>query len=302
MNLTKTNCAICNKKNDYVILYKQNFKESDLNPKIFSARRLPDQIHFQIVKCKNDGLVRSNPVIKKLNLPELYKKSKFTYSQEVRNLIESYLKCLSPILKNLNKNVKILEIGCGNGFILNKLYKMGYKNVYGVEPSTDAVNKANEIIKKNISVSILKENIYKPRIFDLIFFFQTLDHIPNPNNFLMMCNKYLKNGGSILAFNHNVNSISSLILREKSPIIDIEHTYLYSFQTMKKIFEKNGFSVQKVYSPYNKVSLNYIIKLFPMFKFFKKLLLDSKNLFIKKLLKNSINIKLGNLCLIAKKI
>ena len=71
---------------------------------------------------------------------------------------------------------------------------------------------------------------------------------------------------------------------------------------MKKIFEKNGFSVQKVYSPYNKVSLNYIIKLFPMFKFFKKLLLDSKNLFIKKLLKNSINIKLGNLCLIAKKI
>ena len=92
MKLTKTACVLCNKINDYNILYRQNFKAADLNPKIFSARRLPDRVHFQIVKCKNDGLIRSNPVIRGLDLPELYKKSKFTYDTEIENLTKSYLK------------------------------------------------------------------------------------------------------------------------------------------------------------------------------------------------------------------
>ncbi len=302
MKFLKTNCAICNSKNNYDIVYKQNFKYSDLNPKIFSARRLPDRVHFQIVKCKKDGLIRSNPVIKELNLPYLYKKSKFTYDAEVNNLIKSYLKSLLPILKNISRKSRILEIGCGNGFVLEKLYKLGYKNVYGIEPSIDAVRKANTLIKKNISVNILKTGLYKQNTFDFIFFFQTLDHISNPNSFLKICNSYLKDGGYILAFNHNVNSFSSLLLREKSPIIDIEHPYLYNFTTVKQIFEKNGFVSERLYSPSNVVSFRHLLELFPLPLAFKQSVINSKKPLIKKFLAKSISIKLGNLCAIAKKI
>lgn len=302
MKFIKTSCAICNNKNNYNVLYKQNFKSANLNPEIFSARRLPDRIHFQIVKCKNDGLIRSNPIIKELNLPDLYKKSKFTYEKELENLTKSYLKSLRPVLNRLNKNSKILEIGCGNGFILESLYNLDFKNVYGVEPSLDAVKKANSSIKKNISISMLKKGIYKPTSFDFIFLFQTLDHIPDPNNFLKICNSYLKDGGYILAFNHNVNSFSSFLLREKSPIIDIEHPYLYNFSTVKQILEKNRFILQKVYSPYSFVSFKRLLELFPLPLTFKKSILKSKNSLIQKLLAISISLKLGNLCAIAKKI
>lgn len=302
MRFTKTNCALCNRKNDYIILYKQNFKSANLNPKIFSARRLPDRVHFQIVKCKNDGLIRSNPTSNQLDLPELYKKSKLTYDKDIENLTHSYLNSLRPVLNRLNKNSKILEIGCGNGFILEKLYRLGFKNIYGVEPSLDAVRKANNSIKKNISINMLKKGIYKTATFDFIFFFQTLDHIPEPNNFLKICNSYLKDGGFILAFNHNVNSFSSFLLREKSPIIDIEHPYLYNFSTVKQILEKNGFILQKVYSPNSYVSFKRLLELFPLSLTFKKSILKFKNPLIKKLLAISISLKLGNLCAIAKKI
>lgn len=302
MKFQKTICAICNSNGDYTILYKQSFKHENLNPQIFSARRLPDRIHFQIVKCKNDGLIRSNPVIKELNFPDLYKKSKFTYDDEIENLTKSYMKNLHPILKNLSKNAKILEVGCGNGFILEKLYKIGYENVYGIEPSIDAVRKAEKTTRGNISVNILKKGIYKPGVFDFIFFFQTFDHIPEPNNFLEICNNYLKNGGYLLAFNHNVNSLSSLLLKEKSPIIDIEHPYLYNFATMKQVFEKNGFITERVYSPSNLVSIRHLLKLLPLPFELKQLVISSKKPFIKKILAKSINIKLGNLCLIARKI
>lgn len=302
MKLIKTNCPICNKKNDYVILYKQNFKASDLNPQVFSARRLPDRVHFQIVKCKNDGLIRSNPIIKGLDLPDLYKKSKFTYDGEIENLTASYLKSIRPVLNKLGKKAKILEIGCGNGFVLEKLYKNGYKNVYGIEPSIDAVRKASGLIRKNISVNILKAGIHKENTFDFIFFFQTLDHILNPNAFLKICNNYLKDGGYLLAFNHNVNSFSSLLLREKSPIIDIEHPYLYNFSTIKQLFKKSGFISERIYSPSNVVSFRHLLKLFPLPLTFKQSVINSKKTFIKKFLAKSINIKLGNLCAIAKKI
>ena len=57
----------------------------------------------------------------------------------------------------------------------------------------------------------------------MISVFQTFDHIPNPNDFLQDCLKILKKDGIIIAINHNIDSISHRILKERSPIIDIGH-------------------------------------------------------------------------------
>ena len=68
-------CALCNSSKDYIVLYKENFKDTDININTFSARRLPDRVHYQVVRCKNDGLVRSNPVINDSDILALYHKS-----------------------------------------------------------------------------------------------------------------------------------------------------------------------------------------------------------------------------------
>ena len=70
--LTYNNCPICNTRYQYSVIYKKNFNLSDFNQKVFSARRLPDKIHYQIVKCKKCGLVRSNPVVNTSMLNQLY--------------------------------------------------------------------------------------------------------------------------------------------------------------------------------------------------------------------------------------
>lgn len=298
MNLKKVTCPICGSDKNFQTLYKKNFKISDLNVEIFSARRLPDKIHYRLVKCKNCGLVRSNPVADINKLSKLYEKSLFTYDDEINNLTLTYINSLKPILKKLPKDAKILEVGCGNAFVLKAVYDLGYKNVYGVEPSTDAVNKSNSKIKKNIKINILKPNLFPKNSFDFIFFFQTFDHIPTPNQFLKECYQLLKPNGYILAFNHNIDSLSSKLLKEKSPIIDIEHPFLYSPQTIQKIFEENKFVIQKIYSPYNSLSLKHLMWLFPLPVKIKRKLLDSNV----NILNQKIKLKLGNLCLEAQKI
>lgn len=293
MKLKNINCPICNSIKNYQIIYKKNFKISDLNTEIFSARRLPDKIHYQIVKCNKCGLVRSTPTADIGHLNKLYEKSLLTYDDEIKNLTTTYINTIKSILKTLPKDANILEIGCGNGFVLEKIYNLGYKNIFGVEPSIDATAKINSKIKKNIITNILKPGIFNKENFDFIFFFQTFDHIPEPNKFLKECFNLLKPNGKILAFNHNIDSLSSKILREKSPIIDIEHTFLYSPKTIKTIFQKNGFMIDRIYSPKNTLSFKHLFWLIPMSKNIKLKILNSKT----KILDKEINLKLGNICI-----
>ncbi len=293
----KTKCALCGCYDNYKVLYPDTSTEKNLNKEIFSARRLPDRIHYQIVKCNEDGLTRSNPTGDTSKLTTLYKESKFTYQEETNNLTKTYLNAMASILIKIPKNSNILEIGCGNGFVLESLYKNGYKNVFGIEPSSDAINNAPKAIKNKIKQGILNKNSFKKNKFDFIFFFQTFDHIPDPNIFLKICHNLLKKKGYILAFNHNVNSLSSRILGEKSPIYDIEHTYLYNYDTIGKIFENNNFKKILCFFPSNIISIKHLIWLLPLPHPIKNKLINTKNSFLEKNLK----IKLGNLCYIGQK-
>lgn len=297
MTLENAACPICGETTDYSILYPANFKNSDLNIKVFSARRLPDKIHYQIIRCQKCSLTRSSPLAPSTKLSKLYFDSRFTYSEEVNNLATTYLKVLEPVLSKLSKSANILEIGCGNGFILEKLYYRGFKNVYGLEPSLDAYKKAKPLIKNRITQNILRPKIFPALKFDIIFIFQTFDHIPDPNQFLKECLRILRPGAYFLAFNHNIESLTAKIFKEKSPIIDIEHTFLYSPRTISEILSKQGFRIIYITSPASDVSLRHLIWLLPFPARLKNTLLNSK---ISKLNLN-LKVRLGNLCVVAQK-
>jgi len=301
IEMLKTKCPICGSLEDYTIIHKSNFACSDINLDVFSARRLPDLVHYQIVKCNNDGLARSNPIYKDVIHEDLYKHSKFNYSDQTDNLTVTYLEVLDGIISYLSKETKILEIGCGNGFVLKALLDRGYKNLCGIEPSQDAVLKADGIIKDRIMVDVLREGLYKSESFDLIFLFQVFDHIQDPLGFLSICYNLLSPGGSILVMAHDIKSLSARVLGEKSPIIDIEHMYFYSKKTIKEVFVKAGFNPLKIYSPRNMVSFKYLIWLLPIPKKIKLKLLNSKGRFADFLLNQRVRIRLGNLCIIARK-
>jgi SAM-dependent methyltransferase len=301
MKFINTRCPFCHSLVDYTVIYSRNFKEFDFNANVFSARRIPDRSHYQIVKCNKDSLVRSNPVLEDQDIYELYRKSRFTYEEETEHLATTYLTVLRPILRKLPKDAKILEIGCGNGFLLKSLYDMGYKDVCGVEPSLDALKKSDKTIRDKIVSDVLTPGTFKSGEFSLICFFQLLDHIPDPDDFLNICYKILSPGGFILAFNHDVESLQARLLKEKSPIIDIEHTYFFAKETIKKIFEKHNFLPLKVYSPANAISLRHVIWLLPVPKQLKKNLMGSRSEVVRLILKQKIKVKLGNLCLVAKK-
>lgn len=58
------------------------------------------------------------------------------------------------------KNILILDIGCGNGLFLYKLFERGFVNLYGMDYSTSAIELAKKIFN-GVSIYVEVFDIYK---------------------------------------------------------------------------------------------------------------------------------------------
>lgn len=252
------------------------------------------------------GLVRSDPVIDQELMAELYTKSSQTYDQEVANFTESYAqyldRAMAVLFQTYSSSVHekaLLEIGCGSGFLLENALKQGFYDITGIEPSQQAVEKSSPVIRPHIICDIFRPGLLPEERYDLICMFQVLDHIADPGILLDECCRALRRGGGILCFNHDVQALSARLLGERSPIIDIEHTYLYSKATIRKIFQAHGFIVREISSGTNIYTLRYLFQLLPIPEKIKGAFLSLlPNLSIGRM---KLQVRLGNLYLVAQK-
>ncbi len=257
-------CAICGGKAGFRVLYRENFDYGAINEEKFSARRLPEKCHYRLLKCKKCGLVYSSPILDPEEIERLYKKSKLNYGTEVQNIKETYGRYLREAMRFAPGRESLLEIGCGSGFFLEKALELGFRKVRGVEPSRNAVEKADAKVRGAIINDMFRPGMFKKDSFDMVCFFQTIDHVVEPNGLLQDCYRILKPGGIVFCISHNTGALSTKALGESSPIFDIEHVYLFDKATIQRIFEKNGFRVIKVMGISNTYSIGYWAGMLPL--------------------------------------
>lgn len=262
--MRKIVCAICKTNENAELLYKETVDLQAVDQASFSARRTPDKLHFRFSKCVKCGLIFSNPILSSQKIERFYRESDFNYKKESDYLKKTYYSYFKKFVKPENKKIKILEIGCGNGFFLEELFDNGFKNIHGIEPGVRSVSKAKPHIKDKIVVDVLKKNIFKENFFDIICCFHTMDHIIDMENFMKDINSLLKTNGKVFVIVHDTSSLSVKLLGEKSPIFDIEHIFLFNKKSLNKLFTKYNFARIKTFKVINKYPISYWTKLFPM--------------------------------------
>jgi SAM-dependent methyltransferase len=150
-----------------------------------------------------------------------------------------------------------------------------------------------------IERGFLQRGMFAPGSFDAVTLFQVLDHLPDPVEVLSEVRRLLRPGGVILALNHNVDAWSARVLRERSPIFDVEHTYLYSPETMRRLFNEVGFDVISVGPVQNTYSIGYLVHLTPLPHRLKAAFLP--RLKRSKVGQTTLTVPLGNLCLLGRR-
>ena len=109
------------------------------------------------------------------------------------------------LLKDIKKNTKVLDLGCGNGLIAMRVIKAGASYV-GTDISQKLIkiakNKFKEEIKKGWArffvADAAKELPFEDNYFDRVFCFAVLHHIPSDELRLKLLGevkRVLKNGG-----------------------------------------------------------------------------------------------------------
>jgi 2-polyprenyl-3-methyl-5-hydroxy-6-metoxy-1,4-benzoquinol methylase len=298
MIFTKTNCAVCQLPTDSSPVYSSSIDDVSFSTEVFSARRVPDRRHYAWVRCKICGLLRSDPIAT-TNLAELYQKSTFDYSTEINGLKLTYFRIIKRFEKYLPDRRVLLEVGGGNGFFLEEVVDNSFAEVVGIEPSISAVNAARPDIKLFMKIGMMEPGIFPNNTFNLVCMFHVLDHLEDPLTVIQNCVAALKPNGYFIVAVHNEKSWSARLMGEKSPIVDVEHTYLYSRQSAKKLFARAGLIEITSGSYWNKYSLSYLIHLIPIPVKMKSGIINSR--FGKILSLVSVTVPLGNMWVAGKK-
>jgi 2-polyprenyl-3-methyl-5-hydroxy-6-metoxy-1,4-benzoquinol methylase len=160
-------------------------------------------ISVSVVRCKNCGLIYSDPMPVPADLmdhygtpPEDYWKEK--YFTLVPEYFRVELEEAAQLLGDLNGK-KALDIGAGIGKAMVCMQRKGL-DVYGLEPSSTFYEKALShmgIQKERLIPLSVEEAEFEDNFFDYISFSAVYEHLYEPRKCLERALKWLKPGGII---------------------------------------------------------------------------------------------------------
>jgi len=293
-------CPVCfeSTKNS-VTFQKENIDKKKITSFTYSARKNPEFMCHEMVRCLNCDLVYVTTPPDKLKLSEAYHVADYDSSKEALDAAETYIDQLNDVISSLDLNSKILEIGPGSGDFLYKLKKNGFTNLTGIEPSISAINSAHPDIRSHLKQGIFQVNDFQELDYDLVFCFMTLEHVYDPREIAESVNKILKKGGSFVMVVHNYRALINKILGKKSPIIDIEHMQLFSEKSITMLLNRTNYQNISIKNFSNCYSINYWIRLLPITNLIKQIFIKLLNKF--NLDNFKIKISVGNIIVSGRK-
>jgi SAM-dependent methyltransferase len=145
---------------------------------------------------------------------------------------------------------RVLDVGCGWGLLLARLWVSGYHNISGVDVSEEMCAVARQNLPDEIRIACGDALEHLPALteeFDLITMFDLLEHMTAPRGLelLQLCCGALRPGGSIVVRVPNMQNILATDLR----YIDVTHVQGYGELSLTQLLGRAGFSGQRVIVP-----------------------------------------------------
>lgn len=165
----------------------------------------------------------------------------------------SYIQGPLLALLSKDKNRHILDLGCGNGYLVNHLVSLGY-DAYGTDASADGIAIAKQyhpdrFFVQDLSTDQLPEQL-QAISFDTIVSTEVIEHLYDPKGFIEFCKRNLQAGGELVISTpyHGFFKNLMLSLFDKwddhfDPLWRGGHIKFWSRRTLSRLLAKEGFKV-----------------------------------------------------------
>ena len=153
---------------------------------------------------------------------------------------------LTNLPSGLNLGGAWLDVGCGCGFILKSLGDL-FSQSQGIECSESSVKLARSTLGVTVNHGQFDENSFSTSSLDLITFFDVLEHVSNPRQFLQLASRFLKPNGWVLITTVNLRSLSRVLLGMHwqffTPIQHLTYFHAEALKTLLKDYDFGNFTV-----------------------------------------------------------
>lgn len=215
-------------------------KTEIFNREIFKTEYKKD-IHKELLNiyiCNHCGYGFCDNQFDEETIEEYYKNFEYTNPFDGLSISSWFDRNLSVIKNKLNKDAMIVEIGCSDGFFMNKLQSAGYTNIMGIEASEHAkkgIERGFNIKNIFFTEETIKEySLFEKSSVDAFVLLHTFEHFLNPFViFETMC-MYLKDTGFIFIETPNFSSFA------------LGHISYFSWFFYEKMAEKYNMKIVEV--------------------------------------------------------
>jgi len=239
---------------------------------------------FKIVECNYCGVQFINPQPSYKELSKYYDNKKYYSLKRIdKNSYKTKLKLFlyklyfiknkryllkilfSPIkfmirTVIIEKDKKLLDIGCGSGQFLYEMKQLGL-DVSGIE---------NGILDKELADNLRIQNKdlisakYPSNYFDVITINHVLEHLNNPTATIREIYRILNQDGKLIIGIPNTNSLANKLFNKNWLAYDVpRHLFNYSDKLLIGFLKKNKFKIKKI--RYNSRPSQFVMSFYFMF-------------------------------------
>ncbi len=204
---------------------------------------------FTLLHCKECGLRWVDKSVEH-NL-SIYDKSYFNNNSKIgyNNYLKdeaTHRKNAKRILNMANKikalsGLRILDIGCAFGYLLDEARKLAHCQTKGVELSNYAYEYAKNKFGLDILNLELKNNTFPPKTFDIIFMIGTIEHLAHPKETLAIIKSIIKPNGLLILTTIDTKGFFPLYAI-KPP----EHLFYFNHDNLTQLLKQNGFGILRI--------------------------------------------------------
>jgi 2-polyprenyl-3-methyl-5-hydroxy-6-metoxy-1,4-benzoquinol methylase len=249
---------------ELILPHSSKFVEFKKCPSCGSTHLIKEFVHqgLNYESCNNCNLLLINPfppeeiktnyIINSKAL-EMWREA-ITKLSSRKNLyvdrVEYLEKFLNDSFKKNNRKLTILEIGAGNGELIEVLLKNFnhlIENIIVIEPQPLEIKNEKIVYVPGILDDETCKNFIDSC--DLVLAFEVLEHILYPNKFLSLINKVLKVNGLFVLSTPNGWSIETQLQTVKSRNIGFDHVRLFNPKSINHLALNNSFKCLDVSTP-----------------------------------------------------
>ena len=144
---------------------------------------------------------------------------------------------------------RVLDVGCGNGSLINAIRKNGDVEAYGVDISPRMIEECRRRYDGiTFEVSSGEKLPFADDYFDAVMLCCALHHMHNPRNFFAEARRVLKTGGTLIISEpwqpFPIKQLMDYIL---SPLLKAGDNKLFSHKKLSRLFTDSGFSITDKY-------------------------------------------------------